>query len=363
VGGEAHSRHPLRSLSLALVALALPFAVGCSGCSKSGPRVNAGGATFVNPIMQKWSGEYRKAKGVEIDYVSKGSGYGIEQMTAKTIDFGCSDAPMKKEQLAAAKEMGGDVFHIPLIMGGVAVVYNLPELKDHELKLTGDVLADIYRREVKVWNDPRIAALNPGVPLPAKDIVVIARAESSGTTNIFTEYLSKVSAAFKSDIGTSTKPKWPQGVTAQEQNDGVAGFVKDNAGTIGYVEVLFARKNNLQTAKLRNRAGQWVGPDADAVTAAAEEAMKTKSDAEPYSLHDLTYSLTDAAGAKSYPISGISYAILFAKQPKDKGPVIVEFLKWATTDGQQFAKEQEYAPLPEDLRKKVQEKLGQVKFE
>ena len=149
----------------------------------------------------------------------------------------------------------------------------------------------------------------------------------------------------------------------QESNDGVAGFVKDNAGTIGYVEVLFAKKNNLQAAKLKNKAGEWIAPEADAVTAAAEEAMKTKPDAEPYSLHDLTYSLTDADGKKSYPICGISYAILFTKLPKDKGPVIVEFLKWATTDGQSFAKELEYAQLPDELRKRVQEKLGLVKFE
>lgn len=352
-----------RVVNVASLALLLPILFGCSGCGKSGPRINAGGATFVNPIMQKWSGEYKKAKNVEIDYVSKGSGYGVEQMTARTIDFGCSDAPMKSDQLAIAKEKGGDIFHIPLIMGAVAVIYNVPELAGHELKLTGEVLADIYRKKIGHWNDGRIVALNPGVPLPAKDIVVVARAESSGTTNIFTEYLSKVNADFKKDVGTSTKPKWPQGVTAQEQNDGVAGFVKDNAGTIGYVEVLFARKNNLQTAKLKNKSGEWVGPEADAVTAAAEEAMKTKPDAEPYSLHDLTYSLTDADGKKSYPICGISYAVLFAKLPKDKGPVIVEFLKWATTDGQTFAKDMDYAPLPDELRKRVQEKLGQVKFE
>jgi phosphate transport system substrate-binding protein len=345
------------------VALAALVLAASAGCSKSGPRIHAGGATFVNPIMQKWSGEYRRAKNVEIDYVSKGSGYGIEQMTARTIDFGCSDAPMKKDQLATALDKGGEVFHIPLIMGAVAVAYHVPELAGHELKLTGDVLAAIYLKKIGKWNDAGIAALNPGVPLPDRDIVVVARAESSGTTNIFTEYLSKASANFKKEVGTSTKPKWPQGVTGQEQNDGVAGFVKDNPGTIGYVEVLFAKKNNLPTAKLKNKVGEWIGPEADAVTAAAEEAMKTKPDAEPYSLHDLTYSLTDADGSKSYPICGISYAVLFAKLPKDKAPVIVEFLKWATTDGQSFAKEMEYAPLPEELRKRVHEKLAQVKFE
>ena len=339
-----------------------PLTLGGCGGSTSAPRINAGGATFVNPLMQKWSGEYKKAKNVEIDYVSKGSGYGIEQMTAKTIDFGCSDAPMKKEQLATAKEKGGEVIHIPLIVGAVAVVYNVPDVSA-PLKLTGDVLADIFSRKITKWNDGRIAALNPGVALPDKDIVVVARAESSGTTNIFTEYLSKSSESFKKEIGASTKPKWPQGVVQQEQNDGVAGFVKGNPGTIGYVEVLFAKKNQLAVALLKNRAGAYVGPDADGAGAAAEEAMKTKPTTEPYSLHELTYSLTDADGAKSYPICGISYAILFARQPKDKGPVIVEFLKWAVSDGQKFAGELEYAPLPADLQKKAQDRLGAVTFE
>ena len=357
--------NPMRTRRLSLAAglfiLGLPLMAGCGNGGAQAPRINAGGATFVNPIMQKWSGEYKTRKNVEIDYVSKGSGYGIEQMTAKTIDFGCSDAPMSKEQLAAAKEKGSDVIHVPLIIGAVAVVYNVPGV-DTPIKLTGDILADIYRKDITKWDHPRIAALNPGMP-PGKDIVVVARAEKSGTTNIFTEYLSKASGSFQAAIGTSTKPKWPKDVVLQEQNDGVAGFVKNNEYTIGYVEVLFARKNDLKTVLLKNKAGEYVGPDADGAIAAAEEAMKIKPTEEPYSLHELTYSLTDAAGAKSYPICGISYGILFAKLPKDKGPTIVEFLKWAVTDGQQFAKELEYAPLPADLQKKVQERLGQVTFE
>lgn len=351
-------RTPLIALSMVCALVS----ASCSGANRS-PRITGGGATFVNPIMQKWSGEYRKAKGVEIDYVSKGSGYGIEQFTAKTIDFGCSDAPMKKEQVAAANAKGGEVLHIPLIMGAVAVVYNVPEVTGDALKLPGDVLADIFRRSITKWNDGRIAAANPGVSLPATDIVVVARAESSGTTNIFTEYLSKASEAFRKEVGTSTKPKWPQGVTSQEQNDGVAGFVKNNPGTIGYVEVLFAKKNKLPTAKIRNRAGEWIGPDAAAVTAAAGEAMKSKPDQEPYSLHDLTFSLTDADGGQSYPICGISYAVLYSKLAKDKGPTIVDFLRWAVTDGQKFGGELEYAPLPADLQKKAGDRLQTVKFE
>lgn len=349
------------SWTLAASFVAMMFISGCSGARPA--RITGGGATFVNPIMQRWSGEYRKAKNVEVDYVSKGSGYGIEQFTAKTIDFGCSDAPMKKDQVAAANAKGGDVIHIPLIMGAVAVVYHLPEVTGEPLKIPGDVLADIFRRSITKWNDPRIAAANPNVQLPEKDIVVVARAESSGTTNIFAEYLSKASEAFRKDVGISTKPKWPQGVTQQEQNDGVAGFVKNNPGTIGYVEVLFAKKNNLPTAKIRNRAGEWIGPEASAVTAAAGEAMKSKPDQEPYSLHELTYSLTDADGGQSYPICGISYAVLYSKLPKDKGQTIVDFLRWTVTDGQKFAGELEYAPLPAELQKKAGERLQTVKFE
>ena len=293
---EQRELHMRRIVALAFLVLTLALTGGCGGCGgQPAPRISGGGATFVNPIMQKWSGDYKTTKNVEIDYVSKGSGYGVEQMTARTIDFGCTDAPMTKEQLAAAKEKGGDVMHIPLAMGAVAVAYNVPEIAGKELKLTGDVLTDIYRRDASVqkWNAKRIADLNPGVPLPDKDIVVVARAEKSGTSNIFSEYLSKVSGG---KIKASTKPDWVQGVIGQEGSDGVAGFVKGNPYTIGYVEVLFAKKNELPTAKLKNKSGEWVGPEADAVTAAAAEAIKGKPGKEPYSLHDLTYSLTDADG-------------------------------------------------------------------
>lgn len=355
-----------RYLCMFLFICALPV-LGCSGCggNNSGggggtpPRIKAGGSTFINPLLQKWSGEYKAAKNVEIDYVAQGSGYGIEQMTKKTIDFGCTDAPMTKEQTDAAKE---PVLHIPLTMGAVAVVFNVPEIAGKDLKLTGDVLADIFRREpsVQKWNSKRITDLNPGLPLPEKDIIVVVRAEKSGTSNIFSEYLSKASGG---KIKPSTKPDWPKGVSGQQGSDGVAGFVKGNEYTIGYVEVEFANKNQLGTAILKNKAGQWTKPEAAAVTAAAAEAMKVKQDKEPYSLHDLTYSLTDAAGPNAYPICGFTYAVLFTKQPKDTGPVIVEFLKWATTEGQKFSAELSYAPLPEELQKKIQEKLGTVKSE
>ncbi len=364
------SDHTMRTprLSLLSLFLTLPLAV-CCGCSKSesgssggpAPRISAGGATFVDPFMQKWSGDYKTAKNVEIDYVSKGSGYGISNVTSKTLDFGCSDAPMNAKEVEAAKTAGGDVIHVPVAIGAVAIVYNLPGVK--ELKLSGEVIADIYLRKITKWNDPAIEKLN-GAGLPDRDITPVARAESSGTSNIFTEYLGKRNTEFASKVGASKSPKWPvAGVLGKDGNDGVAGHVKDAAGTIGYVELAYAKKNGIPFATLLNKAGKPVVPDAAGVTAAVESAMKVKQEKEPYKLHALTFSFTDAEGDAVYPIVGASYAMLFKKQPKDKGTVIVAFLKWVVADGQQFAKELDYAPLPGDLTKKAQELLDTVTFE
>lgn len=350
-----------------ILLLAPLAAAGCGGGGGSGGgddgtpvRVSAGGATFPDPIMRAWAKEYRKAKKTEIDYVKSGSGKGISDVTAKTIDFGCTDAPMNKKEYEAAKEAGGDVLHVPVTMGGVAIVFNVPGVE--KLTLTGKVLADIYLQNVKKWNDKAIAALNPGVPLPDKDIVPVRRAESSGTTSIFSEYLSKVSGDFKEKVGTTKEMKLTGGV-GQQGNDGIAGFVKNNAGAIGYVELSYANKNKIAIAALTNKAGKAVQPTAESVSAAALSAMAVKPTTEPYTLHELTFSLTDADGEKSYPIVGISYAILFAKQPKDKGHAIVDFLKWAVGDGQKLATDLDYAPLPDDLSKKAQAKLDTVKFE
>lgn len=347
------------------VLLALFFASGC-GKSSSAPRVSAGGATFVDPIMQKWSGEYKKAKNIEIDYVAKGSGYGISNVTSKTLEFGCSDAPMSAKEVEAAKAAGGEVIHVPVAIGAVAVIYNLDEIKD--LKLSGEVLAEIYLRKLTRWNDPKIAALNPGVALPDVEITPVARGESSGTTNIFTEYLSKRSAEFAKAPGTSKSPTWPKGadgkgVAGKPENAGVAEFVKNTPHTVGYVELAFAKNNGIAYAALVNKAGKPVAPDAVSVTAAVDAAMKVKQEKEPYALHPLSFSFTDVDGDGAYPIVGASYAILFKKQPKDKGPVIVEFLKWVVSDGQKLAAELHYAPLPAELSKKAAELLGTVTTE
>ena len=349
-----------RLLAFGLLFLGLPLAVGC-GKSASAPRISAGGATFVDPIMQKWSAEYRKAKNVEIDYVAKGSGYGISNVTSKNLEFGCSDAPMTAKEVEAAKTAGGEVIHVPVAIGAVAMIYNLDGIKD--LKLSGEVLAEIYLRKITQWNDPKIAALNAGVALPGAPITPVVRDQSSGTTNIFTEYLAKRSAEFAKAPGVSKSPKWPEGVAPKSENAGIAEFVKSTPNTIGYVELAFAKNNGIPYATLINKAGKAVNPDAASVTAAVDAAMKVKQDKEPYSLHPLTYSFTDAEGDGAYPIVGASYAILFKKQPRDKGPAIVEFLKWVAADGQQFAAELDYAPLPGGLSKKAQEVLRTVTFE
>jgi phosphate transport system substrate-binding protein len=289
--------------------------------------------------------------------VAKGSGYGISNVTSKNIDFGCSDAPMNAKEVDAAKGAGGEVIHVPVAIGAVAIIFNLEGVKD--LKLSGEVLAEIYLRKITKWNDPKIAALNAGVALPDRDITPVARAESSGTTNIFTEYLSKKNG----EIKPSKSPKWAEGVAAKAENAGIAEFVKNTPGTIGYVELAFAKNNGIAFASITNKSGKPVAPDAASVTAAVDAAMKVKQDKEPYSLHPLSFSFTDADGEGSYPIVGASYAILFKKQPKDKGPVIVEFLKWVVADGQKLAAELHYAPLPAELTKKAPELLGQVTFE
>jgi phosphate ABC transporter phosphate-binding protein len=352
-----------RLFAFGLIILALPVVGGCSGCGKSAgaPRVSAGGATFVDPIMQKWSGEYKKVKNIEIDYVAKGSGYGISNVTSKNLEFGCSDAPMTAKEVEAAKAAGGEVIHVPVAIGAVAMIYNLEGIKD--LKLSGEVLAEIYLRKITKWNDPKIAALNPGVALPDAPITPVARDQSSGTTNIFTEYLAKRSAEFAKAPGVSKSPKWPEGIAQKNENAGIAEFVKSTPNTIGYVELAFAKTNGIAYATLINKAGKPVNPDAASVTAAVDAAMKVKQDKEPYSLHPLTYSFTDAEGDAAYPIVGASYAILFKKQPKDKGQVIVDFLKWVVADGQKLAADLHYAPLPDELSKKAAELLGTVTLE
>jgi len=351
-------RHWWHTFALTFLLAATALTAGCDG--KKAERLSGGGSSFVDPIMQKWSDEYKKATGVEIDYSKSGSSDGIKKMTEKELDFGATDAPMKKDQVAEAASKGGEVVHVPLVAGGVAVVYNLPGVAD--LKLSGPVIAQIYLGKITKWNDAQVARLNAGVTLPDSNIVPVYRAEGSGTSNIFTEYLSKVHPEFAQRIGASTSPKWPEIGTGQKGSDGVANHVKANAGCIGYVEVSYAQKNQIPIAAVQNAKGAFTKPEAAAVTAAADWAVSRQQTTEPYSLHELTYSLTNAESDAAYPICGYTYAVLYKKLPTKKGKALVEFLKWATTDGQKFAPDLYYAPLPTELGKKVAERLGQVEF-
>lgn len=351
---------PLRLILLLLLAIA------GGGCNGNGDTlITGGGSSFVNPIMQKWSDVFHGQTAVKIDYKKSGSTNGIKEMTSRTVDFGCTDVPMSKDETELAKSQGGEVIHVPVAMGAVAIVYNVPGI-DQQLILDGKTIADIYNLRVTSWDDPAIAALNPELKgkLPKQQIVTVYRAESSGTSKIFTEFLSKSSSEFKNEIGASSQPKWKKGGTGQNGNDGIAGFVKENAGTIGYVELYFAKKGEISFAKVRNRQKKPISPEDEAgVAAAALTALETKPDTEPYNLHELTFSATDVDGEGAYPICGITYAVLYAKQPQKKGRKLVEFLKWAASEGQKYAPELNYAPLPAALTQKVQARLDQVTFE
>jgi phosphate transport system substrate-binding protein len=359
--------------SALLAAAAVSGIVGCGNGGKGvtgggggggamATRLRGGGASFIYPAMSKWKSVYNEEKKAEIDYQSLGSGAGVQQMTARTLDFGCTDAPMKKEQLERAREEGGEVVHVPLVIGAVVAAYNLPG-NEKPLNFSGEILAGIYLGKIKKWNDPALQAANQGVNLPDLDVVPVYRADASGTTNIFTEFLSKSSAEFKEKVGTSTAPTWPKGVgTGARDSVGVAGETGRNPGRICYVELDFAKKNNLKYGAVRNKAGKVVEPLPENVTAAAEAAMKVKPDKEPYSLNDLTWSLTDADGEKSYPIVGMTYAVFFKQQPPEKGRRLLDFIRWCVRDGQKLSTELNYAPLPEDLVKRIEAKFNEVEL-
>ena len=307
------------TMRLAFFGLAC-LGAACVGCGGAGakPRLNGAGSTFVYPMMSKWAAEYDKAKGVEVNYQSIGSGGGIQQMTAKTADFGCTDGPMNEEQLKKAKEVGGDVFHIPLVMGAVVPAYNLEEVKE-PLVFSGPVLADIFLGKIKKWDDKAIQDLNPGVQLPSKDIGVVHRSDGSGTTYIWVDYLSKVSPEWKKKVGTATSVDWPTGEGAKG-NEGVSGRVKDAPGTIGYIELIYALQNNIPFGKVQNKAGTAIKADLASITAAAENSLTNIPE-------DLRYSITDADGKDSYPICGTTWAVLYVNQPADKGQQVVDFLR------------------------------------
>ncbi|HJP93799.1 MAG TPA: phosphate ABC transporter substrate-binding protein PstS [Pyrinomonadaceae bacterium] len=336
---------------LSVLVVTLAFG-GCNpgGGGSGSVSLQGAGATFPNPLYQKWLSEYERLHpNVRIDYQSIGSGGGIKQLKEQTVDFGASDAPMKDEDL---KSSPGEILHIPTVLGAVVITYNLQGVTK-PLRFSPDVLADIFLGKIKKWNDPRIVADNPGVTLPASDITVIHRSESSGTSAVFTDYLSKVSPEWKDKVGAGVSPSWPVGIGGKG-NEGVTGQVKNTPNTIGYIELAYAVQNKLPVAQIKNAGGAFIDPSIDAVTAAAAASAANMPE-------DLRISITNAAGPQVYPISSYTYILVYKNQ-KDagKGKALVDFLWWGIHDGEGYAKELEYAPLPADVVKRTEAKINSV---
>jgi len=353
----------LRRRFLALLSvLTVTAAFGCSGQklgegqSTTAPggslQLQGSGASFPKPIYEKWVSEFGKANpNIRIDYQATGSGAGQKALLAKTADFGASDDPMSDEDLKSAS---GEVLHIPTVLGAVVITYNLDGVKE-PLKLTGQNIADIYLGNIKKWNDDRLKKDNPNVSLPDADILPVYRADSSGTSAVFTDFLSKTSPEWKSKVGMNKQPSWITGVgVGAKGNDGVMGQVKQTPNAIGYVELTFAKANSLPTALVKNKAGQFVEASLDSVSAAAAGSVVAMPD-------DLRTQITDADGAASYPIASYTYILVYKEQTDAaKGKAIAEFLWWATHDGEKFAKDLHYAPLPADVVKKVEVKINSM---
>ena len=312
--------------------------------------LTAAGATFPYPIYSKWFSEYHKLhQEVEINYQSIGSGGGIRQVTAGTVDFGASDMPMTNKQLQDAKTK---ILNIPTVLGADVPAYNLPGV-NAELKFTPETLAGIFLGKITKWNDKALAAANPGVNLPDRDIIVVHRSDGSGTTFIWTDYLSKVSSDWKSQVGADTSVRWPVGMGGKG-NEGVAGFVRQLPGSIGYVELIYAVQNHIAYGSVQNSAGTFVKASLESVTAAAGSV--------PNMPNDFRVSITNPPGKDAYPISSFTW-LLIPAQAKDaaKGKIVADFLNWMATDGQKMTKELAYAPLPDNVDAKVKEAIKQVK--
>ncbi len=311
-------------------------------------QINGAGATFPYPIYSKWFSEYNKTHPtVRINYQSIGSGGGIRQVSSQTVFFGATDGPMTDEQLAGAP---GRILHFPTVLGAVVPVYNVPGISG-DLHFSGAVLADIILGRITKWNDPALVKLNPSAKLPASDITVVHRSDGSGTTFIFVDYLSKVSPAFKQQVGVSTSVMWPVGVGGKG-NEGVAGLVSQTPGSIGYVELIYALQNKIAFGAVQNAAGEFVKASTDAVTKAAAEAAANMP-------ADFRVSITNAAGAGAYPISSFTWILLY-ENPTDKAKAttMVDFMTWALTGGQTFATELGYAALPANV---VERELAALK--
>src|SRR6476646_188382 len=342
----------MRSLMLRggiVLGLATLFAAGSTTAQTS---LTGAGATFPNPIYTKWFDAYNKKTGVQVNYQSIGSGGGIRQFTEGTVDFGATDGPMNDDQIAAVK---GNVLHVPTVMGAVVLTYNLPEVGGTKLRLDGPTIAGIFQGAITKWNDKAIAKLNPGAKLPNSDIIVVHRSDGSGTSYIFSDFLSKVSLDWKDKVGKATSVNWPVGLGGKG-NEGVTQQVKQTEGSIGYVELIYALSNQLPYATVKNAAGEFVDASLESVTAAAASAKFEKNT-------DFRVSITNAPGKDAYPISSFTW-LLIQTNIKDpaKGKAIKDFLSWMLTpEAQKMAEELKYAPLPAPVVSLVQSRLEILK--
>jgi phosphate transport system substrate-binding protein len=309
--------------------------------------------TFPNPIYSKWFSEYNKLHpDVQINYQPQGSGAGIKQLTSRTVFFGATDGPMTEEQMLAAP---GKIMHLPTVLGAVVPVYNIPGVSQ-ELKFTGPVLADIYLGRITQWNDPALTKLNPGVNLPGTAIAVVHRAEGSGRTYIWVDYLSKVSPDFKKTVGVASSVKWPLGVGAKG-NEGVSGMVTQTPGTIGYVELVYALQNKIPYGSVQNSSGTFVRATVDAVTAAASAAVSAMP-------ADFRVSITNPPGKDAYPIASFTWLLFYENaQDKNQSKIMMDFMKWALTEGQKYARDLGYAPLPQPLVDMEMKALQRIKVQ
>ena len=350
---------PVAAIMVAAIAL-----TGCSSPSGSpvvtpatpakSVNLNGAGATFPAPLYTKWFDAYNKLTGVKVNYQPIGSGGGVSQITEGTVDFGATDGIMSDAEVTKAESKSGPIMHIPMASGSVAVIYNLAGIGSGQLKLSGNVLAGIYLKKIAKWNDPAVAALNPDLKLPDAPIAVVFRSDGSGTTYIFTNYLSKVSQDFKSSIGNAKAVKWPGDIGGQG-NAGVAGQVQQIPNSIGYVELAYAEQNKLAWAKLKNAAGNFIEPSLDATTKAAVGV--TLPD-------DMKVMLTDSANPDAYPIVGFTWILVYTNQKdKDKGEALARMLWWAIHDGQQYTQPLSYGSLAGEAVTKAENSILSMKYQ
>ncbi len=347
-----NSKVKIHSTSLSVLAALVYCAMGPVEAMAQSGTITGAGSTFVNPLMSKWSKEYHTLHpDIQVNYQSIGSGGGRQQFLAKTVAFGASDAPLTDEQITQA---GGaaNVVHIPVTQGSVVIAYNVPGVSK-PIQFSPETIAGIFLGQIKLWNDPKIAADNPGVSMPVKPVLVVHRSEGSGTTDIFTDYLSKVSGDWKSKVGRGSSVQWPVGIGGQG-NEGVANQIRNTEGGVGYIELAYARQNKIAYGPVKNQKGNYIEPDPKNVTAAAASLQSVPP--------DLRFSITDQSGAQAYPIAGSTWVLLYTTQPNaEQGKLVTNFVQWAITDGQKYATELDYAMLAKNLAQKAEAALRTVK--